>query len=90
MLITGSLLALGWSVLSEDLLTPASTAIWVAVAYPIADLLLLTIVVLLLATRPDSRAGRRPLHLIRLAVISFGITDTVRLMHVGDGPLSQL
>jgi diguanylate cyclase len=89
-LITGSLLAFGWSVLPDRLLEPASSAIWVAIAYPIADLLLLTMVVLLLATRPDSRAGRRPLHMIGLAVLSLGATDTLRLVHFGDGPLSQL
>jgi diguanylate cyclase (GGDEF)-like protein len=89
-LITGSLLAFGWSVLPGRLLKSASSAIWVAIAYPIADLLLLTMVVLLLATRPDSRAGRRPLHMIGLAVIAFGTTDTFRLIHFGDGPLSQL
>jgi diguanylate cyclase (GGDEF)-like protein len=89
-LITGSLLACGWSVLPEHVRKPASAAIGVAIAYPIADLLLLTMVVLLLATRPDSRAGRRPLHMIGLAVISFGVTDTLRLIQFGDGPLSQL
>ena len=89
-LITGSLLAFCWSVLPESVLKPASTAIWVAVAYPIADLLLLTMVVLLLATRPDSRAGRRPLHMIGLAIVSFGVTDTLRLLHFGGQPLSQL
>jgi diguanylate cyclase len=89
-LITGSLLAFGWSVLPGSVLRPASRVVWVLVAYPIADLLLLTMVVLLLATRPDSRAGRRPLHMIGLAVISFGVTDSYRLMCVGEGPLSQL
>jgi diguanylate cyclase (GGDEF)-like protein len=62
----------------------------VATAYPIADLLLLTMVVLLLATRPDSRAGRRPLYLIGLAIISFGVTDAYRLMRLDDQPLTQL
>jgi diguanylate cyclase (GGDEF)-like protein len=89
-LITGSLLAFCWSVLPVRLLKPATGTVWVAVAYPIADLLLLTIVVLLLATRPDSRAGRRPLYLIGLAIISFGVTDTYRLMGLGEGPLTQL
>ncbi|MEV6846087.1 EAL domain-containing protein [Actinoplanes sp. NPDC051411] len=89
-LITGSLLAFCWSVLPVHVLKPATGTVWVAVAYPIADLLLLTIVVLLLATRPDSRAGRRPLYLIGLAIISFGVTDTYRLMVLGAGPLTQL
>jgi diguanylate cyclase (GGDEF)-like protein len=89
-LITGSLLAFCWSVLPAPLLRPASGALWLATAYPIADLLLLTMVVLLLATRPDSRAGRRPLYLIGLSVISFGMTDIYRLMWLGDRPLTQL
>ncbi|MFI6074657.1 putative bifunctional diguanylate cyclase/phosphodiesterase [Actinoplanes sp. NPDC051343] len=89
-LITGSLLAFCWSVLPVHVLKPISGTAWVAVAYPIADLMLLTIVVLLLATRPDSRAGRRPLYLIGLAVLSFGATDTFRLTHLGEGPLTQL
>jgi diguanylate cyclase (GGDEF)-like protein len=89
-LITGSLLAFCWSVLPVHLLEPATGTLWIAVAYPIADLLLLTMVVLLLATRPDSRAGRRPLYLIGLSVIALGVTDTYRLMCLGEGPLTQL
>ena len=89
-LITGSLLALAWSVLPDRILRPASAPIWIAVAYPVADLILVTMVVLLLATRPDSRAGRRPLFMIGLSVFAFGVTDTFRLVHLHDGPLTQL
>ena len=89
-LITGSLLALAWSVLPDRFLHPASTPVWIAVAYPVADLILVTMVVLLLATRPDSRAGRRPLRMIGLSVLAFGVTDTFRLIHLEDGPLTQL
>jgi diguanylate cyclase (GGDEF)-like protein len=89
-LITGSLLALAWSVLPERILRPASAPIWIAVAYPVVDLILVTMVVLLLATRPDSRAGRRPLRMIGLAVFAFGVTDTFRLVHLHGGPLTQL
>jgi diguanylate cyclase (GGDEF)-like protein len=89
-LITGSLLAFSWSVLPSPVLSPASGMVWVAAAYPIADLLLLTMVVLLLASRPDSRAGRRPLYLIGLAVLSFGVTDAYRLLGLNQGPLTQV
>jgi diguanylate cyclase (GGDEF)-like protein len=89
-LLAGSLLALAWSVLPARILKPVSTAMWIAVAYPIADLLLFTMVVLLLATRPDSRAGRRPLRMIGLSLIAFGITDSLRLIHLHAGPLTPL
>jgi len=89
-LITGSLLALAWSVLPDRILHPATAPIWIAAAYPVADLILVTMVVLLLATRPDSRAGRRPLRMIGLALFSFGVTDTIRLVNLHDGPPTQL
>jgi diguanylate cyclase (GGDEF)-like protein len=87
-LIAGSLLALGWSLLPDTALHLTTTAMQVAAAYPVADLFLVTMVVLLLATRPDSRAGRRPLRLIGLSLLAFGVSDTFRLIHVADGPLS--
>ncbi|GIE92787.1 putative bifunctional diguanylate cyclase/phosphodiesterase [Paractinoplanes rishiriensis] len=92
-LIAGSLLALVWSALPERLMDWAGQpplVIGMAVAHPIADLVLLTMVVLLLATRPASRAARRPLQLAGLAVIAFGVTDTLRLANLADLPLSPL
>ncbi|MGX6601044.1 putative bifunctional diguanylate cyclase/phosphodiesterase [Micromonosporaceae bacterium Da 78-11] len=89
-LIAGSLLALIWSVLPEEVLHLSTPAAEIAAAFPIAGLVLLTMVVLLLATRPDSRAGRRPLWQIGLAVVAFGVSDTFRLIHLDDGPLSPL
>ncbi|RAK38405.1 diguanylate cyclase (GGDEF)-like protein [Actinoplanes lutulentus] len=75
-LITGSLLALIWS-FCDDV-----AAGW-PVAYPIVDLVLVTMVVLLLTTRPDSPAGRRPLVLIGAAILAFGTGDTLRLLDTG-------
>ncbi|MEU8238674.1 EAL domain-containing protein [Actinoplanes missouriensis] len=75
-LITGSVLALLWSV-APALVEPRLAA------YPVADLVLFTMVVLLLTTRPDSPAGRRPLVLIGAAIIAFGTADTLRLYDAG-------
>ncbi|MEU4245502.1 EAL domain-containing protein [Actinoplanes sp. NPDC026619] len=91
-LICGSLLALAWSAIPDRVLswagqTPA--AIGMAAAYAISDLLLLTMVVLLLATRPSSRAARQPLYLSGVALLCFGVSDTLRLINLGDGPLSH-
>ncbi|MEU4688440.1 EAL domain-containing protein [Actinoplanes sp. NPDC023714] len=77
-LITGSVLALLWSVV-PDLVEPR------LVAYPVVDLVLLTMVMLLLTTRPDSPSGRRPLALIGVALIAFGTADTLRLLDAGPG-----
>jgi diguanylate cyclase (GGDEF)-like protein len=92
-LTAGSLVALAWSVLPahlHDLPRRSSAHFPLAAAYPIADLIVLTMVVLLLATRPDSRAGRRPLLLIGAAMLALGTTDTLALLRPGDGPLSPL
>jgi predicted signal transduction protein with EAL and GGDEF domain len=82
LLITGSVLALVWSVL------PGSPALGdlavVHLVYLIADLVMFTMVVLLLTTRPDSPAGRRPLRLVGSALLAFGVADTVQLL--GSGP----
>ncbi|MEV0898633.1 bifunctional diguanylate cyclase/phosphodiesterase [Actinoplanes sp. NPDC049802] len=81
-LITGSVLALVWSVIPGDSIGDLTgTAL---LGYVVADLILLTMVVLLLTTRPDSPAGRRPLRLIGAALVAFGTADTIRL--AGDGP----
>jgi predicted signal transduction protein with EAL and GGDEF domain len=82
-LITGSVLALIWSVLPGDPLDKVADPD--LLVYPVADLVLLTMAGLLLATRPDSPAGRRPLRLAGLALLAFGTADTVRLL--GTGPL---
>ncbi|MFC4064781.1 putative bifunctional diguanylate cyclase/phosphodiesterase [Actinoplanes subglobosus] len=82
LLITGSVLALVWSVL------PGSPGLGgldvVQLVYLIADLVMFTMVVLLLTTRPDSPAGRLPLRLVGSALLAFGVADTVRLL--GNGP----
>ncbi|GIF13145.1 putative bifunctional diguanylate cyclase/phosphodiesterase [Actinoplanes teichomyceticus] len=85
-LITGSVLALGWSTVPAGVLGPIAewgTLAWWAAAYPVADLVLFTMVVLLLTTRPDSPAGRRPLCLIGAALLAFGVADSMRLLGLG-------
>ncbi|GAA4589988.1 putative signal transduction protein with EAL and GGDEF domain [Actinoplanes octamycinicus] len=82
-LITGSVLALGWSSSFLNAVTEWDSLTWWTVAYPIADLVLVTMVVLLLTTRPDSPAGRRPLALIGAGLLAFGVADTMRLFELG-------
>ena len=90
-LIAGSLLALVWSTVPRDWFhwSGQPTGLIVAAAgYAISDLVLATMVLLLLLTRPDSRAARRPLALGGLALVAFGVSDTLRLVHLADGLLS--
>ncbi|WP_317791112.1 putative bifunctional diguanylate cyclase/phosphodiesterase [Actinoplanes sichuanensis] len=88
LLITGSVLALFWSVLPGS---PALRGLDVVyLIYLIADLVLFTMVVLLLTTRPDSPAGRRPLRLVGSALLAFGVADTVRLLDGGPTWLEGL
>jgi predicted signal transduction protein with EAL and GGDEF domain len=79
-LITGSVLALVWSV---SPVSPDSFVEALLLAYPVIDLVLVTMVMLLLTTRPDSPAGRRPLALIGAAILAFGTADTLRLLDTG-------
>lgn len=92
-LIAGSLLALAWSLAPRTLIDWDDRSRWVVgmtAAYPIADLLLLTMAVLLLLTRPGAPGGRQPLHFAGLALAAFAASDTLRLIRLDDGPLSPL
>jgi diguanylate cyclase (GGDEF)-like protein len=92
-LIAGSLLALGWSVVpgsAFDWSGQSPVVLGFAAAYPIADLLLFTMVLLLLLTRPGSPAARLPLHLVGVALAGFVVSDSLRLMGLGEGPLSPI
>ncbi|BCY13809.1 bifunctional diguanylate cyclase/phosphodiesterase [Actinoplanes sp. L3-i22] len=82
-LITGSVLALCWSSSCLSAVADWASLAWWVAAYPIADLVLFTMVVLLLTTRPDSPAGRRPLTLIGAGLLAFGVADSVRLLGIG-------
>ena len=79
-LISGSLLALLCTLLPERVVRPGLDAV-----YPTADLVLLTIVLLLLLTRPAAPIARVPLWLGGLAVLSFGVSDTLRLLDLPGG-----
>jgi diguanylate cyclase (GGDEF)-like protein len=92
-LIAGSLLALLCTVAPVHLLRfeglqPLTTGI--AAAYPIADLVLFTMVVLLLLTRPMAPTSQVPLRLAGLALLSFGVSDTLRLVDLTGGPLGPV
>ncbi|WP_030438754.1 putative bifunctional diguanylate cyclase/phosphodiesterase [Actinoplanes subtropicus] len=92
-LIAGSLLALGWSIMPSSAFDRAgqdSLVLGLAVAYPIADLLLFTMVLLLLLTRPGSPVTRLPLHLVGIALAGFLVSDSLRLMCLGEGALTPL
>ncbi len=84
-LVTGSLVALVWSlvplrVVDEVTRTPWTTG--VAAAYPVADLLLTVMAVLLLITRPAWQPGRAPLGLVAAGMLAFGASDLVRLLQL--------
>jgi diguanylate cyclase (GGDEF)-like protein len=93
-LITGSLLALTGSTVFKyyDLRNAPQGRLVVGVlaAYPIVDVMLAIMVALLLTTRPISHAGRRPLQLLGLGLVAFGVSDTLRLVHLTGAPLSPL
>jgi diguanylate cyclase (GGDEF)-like protein len=88
-LVTGSLLALTWStalggVTRAGAAEPVTFA--TALAYPIADLVLVTMVVLLVITRPASRPLRRPLLLIGAGLLAFAVSDGLYVIRVvSDG-----
>jgi predicted signal transduction protein with EAL and GGDEF domain len=87
-LITGSVVALVWSLLP---VAPAFRGLTVFyLIYLISDLVLFTMVTLLLTTRPDSPAGRRPLRLVGSALLCFGVADMVRLLGTGPVWLEEL
>ncbi|MFB9360397.1 putative bifunctional diguanylate cyclase/phosphodiesterase [Actinoplanes nipponensis] len=92
-LITGSLLALVWSAVPRRIFDEVQESPWVvglAAAYPVADLLIAVMVVLLLATRPASRTARAPLRLTALAMLALGVSDLLRLLQLSTGVLSPL
>ena len=90
MLISGSVLALLWSAVPERIFHEARESpvlVGVAAAYPIADLILVTMAVLLAADpavdSPAGRAGRCACS--RPAMLAFGVTDTLRLLDLTGG-----
>ena len=89
-LISGSLIALAWSTVPGQAFREAGRSLIVADTYAVADLVLAIMVALMLITRPRTMAGRVPLRLIGLAVIALGVSDTLRLAHLGGSPMSPL
>ena len=94
-LVTGSLLALTWSTALGGVTragTTTSLALTVALAYPISDLILVTMVVLLITTRPASRPMRRPMLLLGAGLLAFAASDSLHVTRLasGGGPMSAL
>ncbi|ROP33174.1 putative bifunctional diguanylate cyclase/phosphodiesterase [Couchioplanes caeruleus] len=92
-LIAGSLLALIRSALPHGFLERAGQDPWTAgftAAYPVADLVLVVMALLLLGTRPASRPGRVTLRLLVLAMLALGCSDTLRLLHLGGTVMTPL
>ncbi|MCA2214795.1 putative bifunctional diguanylate cyclase/phosphodiesterase [Jidongwangia harbinensis] len=84
-MIAASLVALVWSTVPGRLFQQAGDSpytVGVAAAYPLADLVLVTMAVLLLITRPTVPGVRTVLQLIIAALLAFGVSDTVRLLQV--------
>ena len=88
-LVTGSLLALTWSTVLGGLADAGAArpvTVATALAYPIADLVLVTMVVLLVITRPASRPLRRPLLLTGAGLLAFAVSDGLYVTRVvSDG-----
>jgi diguanylate cyclase (GGDEF)-like protein len=88
-LVTGSLLALTWSTALGGM-TRTGTATLVglatALAHPIADLVLVTMVVLLIVTRPATRPLRSPLLLLAGGLLAMGASGGLHVTRLtSDG-----
>ncbi|MEV6492629.1 EAL domain-containing protein [Actinoplanes sp. NPDC051633] len=87
-LIAGSVLALLWTLVPRHVYTHAGEdplVVAVAVAYPVADLILATMAVLVLTMRPAPASVRRPLRLVAFALLAFMVTDALRLATLPSG-----
>jgi diguanylate cyclase (GGDEF)-like protein len=94
-LITGSLLALTWSTALGGVARAGTTTPLVlatALAYPVGDLILVTMVVLLITTRPASRPMRRPMLLLGAGLLALAASDSLYVTRLasGGGPMSAL
>ncbi|HEU4348580.1 MAG TPA: EAL domain-containing protein [Actinoplanes sp.] len=92
-LISGSVVALIWSAVPGRVLAAAGrqpVVVGVAIAYPIVDLILAVMAVLVLTMRPASPAERVPLRLILAALVAFGVSDVLRLLDLTGGMLSPI
>ena len=92
-LITGSVLALTWSAVPPRVFRTAGETPWVvgaATTYPILDIILATMALLLLTTRPAAPRTRVALRLVGLAMLAFGVSDALRLINLTAGPLTPI
>ncbi|AGL19672.1 bifunctional diguanylate cyclase/phosphodiesterase [Actinoplanes sp. N902-109] len=82
-LISGSLVALAWSALPHRIYHEIGDNPWVAgltAAYPVADLVLVVMAVLLLAMRPAWAPARATLGFVAAGLGVLGCSDVVRLL----------
>jgi diguanylate cyclase len=88
MIVIGSLLALSWSVVLEVVAherAESTLAFGVAIAYPITDLLLVIIVVLLWGTGLVARPYRSQLWLLGIGLVALSISDSAFAYLVSSG-----
>ena len=86
--VVGSLFILTWSTALGAVVhagAPSRLAFGVAIAYPITDLLLVVMVVLLLATRPVPSRVRPQLVLLGLGLVGLSASDSVFAYLVSSG-----
>ncbi|MFI5936643.1 putative bifunctional diguanylate cyclase/phosphodiesterase [Actinoplanes sp. NPDC051494] len=87
-LITGSLVALAWSALPGRIFAEVGHHPWatgVAMAYPVVDLVLIVMLLLMLVMRPMWGPGRVTLWLMVAGLLALGCSDTVRLLNLSTG-----
>ena len=92
-LVTGSVLALTWSAVPPRVFHTAGMSPWAvgaATAYPILDIMLATMALLLLISRPSAPATRVPLRLVILAMLAFAGSDALRLINLAAAGLTPL
>jgi diguanylate cyclase (GGDEF)-like protein len=88
LVIVGSLLIFTWATALGTVVragAPTGFGFAVAIAYPITDLMLVAIVVLLLATRPVQPRLRTQLVLLGLGLVGFSFSDSIFAYLVASG-----
>jgi diguanylate cyclase (GGDEF)-like protein len=92
-LITGSVLALTWSLVPGRVFRQTEVSAWafaVAIACPVADLVLITMSALLITMRPMVRPGRVPMRVAGAGLVALFVSDLLRLTHVAGGVMTPI
>ena len=80
LMIAASLLLISWILVLDPLLTAGADAtgtLGVLLAYPVSDIVLLTVALFVLAMLRRGRQDSRPLLLVVAAMVTLGLTDSV-------------